>query len=35
MILKYGKYYSELKRAKTDICPYCTVVDDTAHFIFS
>ena len=22
-------------RSKTDICPYCRVVDDTAHFLFS
>ena len=21
--------------SKTDICPYCRVVDDTAHFLFS
>ena len=23
------------KKSKTDICPYCRVVDDTAHFLFS
>ena len=23
------------KKSKTDICPYCKVVDDTAHFVFS
>ena len=23
------------KKSKTDICSYCTVVDDNAHFIFS
>ena len=23
------------KKSKTDICPYCKVVDDTAHFLFS
>ena len=22
-------------KSKTDICPYCRVVDDTAHFLFS
>ena len=22
------------KKSKTDICPYCRVVDDTAHFLF-
>ena len=23
------------KKSKTDICPYCRVVDNTAHFLFS
>ena len=23
------------KKSKTDICPYCRVVDDTAHYLFS
>ena len=23
------------KKSKTDICPYCRVVDDSAHFLFS
>ena len=23
------------KKSKTDICPFCRVVDDTAHFLFS
>ena len=23
------------KKSKTDICHYCRVVDDTAHFLFS
>ena len=23
------------KKSKTDICPYCRKVDDTAHFLFS
>ena len=23
------------KKSKSDICPYCRVVDDTAHFLFS
>ena len=23
------------KKSKTDICPYCRVVDDIAHFLFS
>ena len=26
---------SRSKKSKTDICPYCRVVDDTAHFLFS
>ena len=23
------------KKSKTDVCPHCRVVDDTAHFLFS
>ena len=34
MILMYAKSFSEVK-SKTDIYPYCRVVDDTAHFLFS